>query len=144
MGQAIVRAMEIGDRIRAKRREVGWTQERLAKAIGVNKSAVAQWETDTSENRRGITTSNIVKVARVLGIRVSDLIDEPGASAGLEISSPDEIALIELYRRMSPRQRDVHLQLFYTSVDLGDSSQRKRDQSQSHRVAPHGFIKDTA
>jgi transcriptional regulator with XRE-family HTH domain len=34
-----------GERIKALRRHRGWTQDQLAQATGVSRSAVAQWET---------------------------------------------------------------------------------------------------
>jgi transcriptional regulator with XRE-family HTH domain len=120
--------MEIGDRIRARRREVGWTQEKLAKMIGVDKSAVAQWESPNKATRRGITTGNLLKAANVLGIGAADLVDDVAAEKAFEIKNPKEIALVELFRRMSPRQRDVHLQLFYASVDLTDPKKPAGDK----------------
>jgi transcriptional regulator with XRE-family HTH domain len=38
----------IGERIREKRKEMGWTQEQLAEKVGVTYQAVSKWETDTS------------------------------------------------------------------------------------------------
>lgn len=35
----------LGERVRAFRRARGWTQDQLAQATGVSRSAVAQWET---------------------------------------------------------------------------------------------------
>ena len=37
--------MNIGERIRLARKEVGLTQDALANRVGVSRSAIAQWET---------------------------------------------------------------------------------------------------
>ena len=38
-------ALSAGERIKTLRRSRGWTQDQLAQATGVSRSAVAQWET---------------------------------------------------------------------------------------------------
>ena len=38
-------AVSAGERIKTLRRSRGWTQDQLAQATGVSRSAVAQWET---------------------------------------------------------------------------------------------------
>ncbi len=38
-------SVSAGERIKALRRSRGWTQDQLAQATGVSRSAVAQWET---------------------------------------------------------------------------------------------------
>ena len=55
---------EIGARIRTARQEQGWTQEKLATAVGVSRSAVAQWET----GRAGQVTPNLTRIAETLGV----------------------------------------------------------------------------
>ena len=50
---------DIGARIRTAREEQGWTQDQLAEAVGVSRSAVAQWET----GRAGQVTGNLTRVA---------------------------------------------------------------------------------
>ena len=52
--------VQIGERIRAARQERGWTQEQLAEAVGVSRSAVAQWET----GRAGQLTGNLSRICR--------------------------------------------------------------------------------
>jgi transcriptional regulator with XRE-family HTH domain len=66
--------MAIGDQIRAARTRLGMTQRALATRIGVDKSAVAQWE--GGGGGKGIRTQNLVKVARVLQIKPSSLLGE--------------------------------------------------------------------
>ena len=105
-------------RIREARRRHGWTQERLAAAIGVTRSAVAQWET----GRSGQLTANLAKISGVLETSIEDLVgvrgDEHhpasvpkpnGDGPGLHARSTeqgaylgDELALLRLYRTCSP------------------------------------------
>ena len=61
--------VQIGERIRAARQERGWTQEQLAEAVGVSRSAVAQWET----GRAGQLTGNLSRIAEVLSVGIEHL-----------------------------------------------------------------------
>lgn len=61
---------QMGIRIRDVRRERGWTQDQLANAVGVSRSAVAQWET----GRAGQVTTNLTRIAEVLEVGVEYLI----------------------------------------------------------------------
>lgn len=130
--------MEIGDRIKRERRAAGLTQEQLAKRVGVNKSAVAQWESPAS--RKGITSPNLVRVADALAIPVTRLTGDAGPDR-LETEMPDEIALVRLFRRMGPGQQRVHLNLFYSSVGLAHPEEPERDPTEGRRVATGRAIK---
>ena len=65
----------LGQRIRSARESSGFTQESLAEAVGVSRTAVARWESDDSEPK----LQNLVSIAEVLhvstdyllGIRIS-------------------------------------------------------------------------
>lgn len=56
-------------RIREKRREIGITQEALARAVGVTQGAVVQWENGSSSPRLVL----IPKIAEALGCTANDL-----------------------------------------------------------------------
>ena len=60
--------VQIGERIRKARQDRGWTQEQLAEAVGVSRSAVAQWET----GRAGQLTGNLSRIAEVLSAMSAD------------------------------------------------------------------------
>ena len=60
---------DIGARIKDAREDQGWTQDQLAEAVGVSRSAVAQWET----GRAGQVTTNLTRVAAALGVGVEHL-----------------------------------------------------------------------
>ena len=63
--------LTIGERIRAARRERGVRQEALAKAIGVNRSAISKYENDTVP----LKLMTALKIAEALDIDPYYLID---------------------------------------------------------------------
>jgi len=106
-------AVVAGARIREARRARGLTQADLAAAVGVSRSAVAQWETD----RAGQVTGNLARIAAVLGVPVAQLL-AADATAGIVTADGSELALVRLYRDCSPADR--HL-LLRTAVRLARS-----------------------
>ncbi len=95
---------EIGERIRLTRQERGITQEELASAVGVSRSAVAQWET----GRSGQVTGNLTRIAAVLGVGVEFLMQ--GAVPSIpQPASGDEMAMLRLYRECSPEDKQILL-----------------------------------
>jgi transcriptional regulator with XRE-family HTH domain len=97
----------IGARIRAARREKGWTQEALAEAVGVSRSAVAQWETD----RAGQVTGNLTRIAAALGANVEWLMHGTDRRAPVEAVTGDELAMLRLYRECGPEDRQILLRM---------------------------------
>lgn len=95
----------MGIRIRDVRRERGWTQDQLASAVGVSRSAVAQWET----GRAGQVTTNLTRIAEVLEVGVEHLMYGDGKRAPAEAWLGDELALLRLYRECSPEDRQLLL-----------------------------------
>ncbi len=95
----------IGERIRDIRRQRGITQEGLAEAVGVSRSAVAQWET----GRAGQVTGNLTRVADVLGVHVAVLLGAPPRGAPRSKLTSDEMALVRLYREATPKDRQLLL-----------------------------------
>ncbi len=84
-----------GARIRASRQAVGLTQDGLARAVGVSRSAVAQWETD----RAGQVGGNLARIAQVLGVAVEYLLTgATPADGGPTAENGTELALLRLYR----------------------------------------------
>jgi transcriptional regulator with XRE-family HTH domain len=96
---------EMGSRIREVRRERGWTQDQLASAVGVSRSAVAQWET----GRAGQVTTNLTRIAEVLEIGVEFLMYGDDKRAPAEARMGDELALLRLYRECSAEDRQLLL-----------------------------------
>lgn len=106
----------VGTRIRAARRARGWTQDALALAVGVSRSAVAQWETDRAGQVRG----NLARIAEVLGMPVAALL---GGESGPETESQsgDELALLRLYRACNPEDRSLLLRTAHRLARAGSA-----------------------
>jgi transcriptional regulator with XRE-family HTH domain len=85
----------VGARIRELRRARGLTQDALAAACNVSRSAVAQWETD----RAGQLRENISRIAGALGSSVEHLLHGSTAATG------DELAMLRLYQACDPEDR---------------------------------------
>jgi len=94
-------AESVGMRIRTLRRDRGLSQDDLAVATGVSRSAVAQWETDRAGQVRG----NLTKIADVLGIGVEVLLHGVASRSDAEATRGDELALLRLYRECDPEDR---------------------------------------
>lgn len=100
--------MKLGDRIRAARMRAGLTQREVAKYMGVDKSAVPYWEL-----HGGITNDKLIGVARLLGVRPSELLGEYSEDDAVAISDPGEITVITLFKKLSPKDQDMILNLLH-------------------------------
>jgi transcriptional regulator with XRE-family HTH domain len=58
-------SMTPGDRIRLRRKQLGFSQRSLGAKIGVEGQSVSQWETGSTKNLRG---ENLVKLSKALGV----------------------------------------------------------------------------
>ncbi len=65
--------MNVGEKIRAARLEKGMTQEELGSLLGVQKSAIAKYESGRVVN---IKRTTLKKISDILGLRPSELIFE--------------------------------------------------------------------
>jgi transcriptional regulator with XRE-family HTH domain len=98
---------DIGNRIRQAREEQDWTQDQLAEAVGVSRSAVAQWET----GRAGQVTANLTRVAAALGVGVEHLMYGRDKFIPGQVSSGDELAVLRLYRQCNAEDRQLLLRM---------------------------------
>ena len=103
---------EVAARIRAARHAQGLTQEQLAQAVGVTRSAVAQWET----GRAGQIGSNLARIAKALGTSAAHLLsgEQEAGAAPLPLHS-DEMVLLRAYRDCTIEDRAL---LVRTAVRL--------------------------
>jgi transcriptional regulator with XRE-family HTH domain len=92
----------VGSRIRSLRHSQGMTQEDLAAACDVSRSAVAQWETD----RAGQLRDNITRIADALATTVEYLLQ--GERPQSDVTG-DELALLRLYRACDAEDRSFLL-----------------------------------
>ena len=108
---------EAGQRVRAARRNRGWTQDDLAQIVGVSRSAVAQWET----GRAGQVRGNIARIARALQVDVEYLLYGARLRDPLQASGGDELALLRFYRACLPEDRQS---LLHTARRLALSTRK--------------------
>ena len=81
--------MSLGTRVKERRIELGWTQEELARRLGVRQNVVSRLEAG------GVKTPNLVMLrtlARVLGVTTDYLVgmydDTVHEAVGLALASP--------------------------------------------------------
>ena len=84
--------MKIGEKIKARRRQLGMTLEEVGRAVGVGKSTVRKWETGDIQNMR---SNKIAQLAEALQIPAMDLLMHEDAS------------LYQLQETRPPRSRSV-------------------------------------
>lgn len=100
------------ERIRVARAYAQLTQEQLGEAVGVSKSAVAQWEAKDASKRTQPTLDNVRAIAARTGAPVDWLLDDafeidPHWREIIKESSPGEAANVIFLRRdpvMQPRE----------------------------------------
>jgi transcriptional regulator with XRE-family HTH domain len=125
--------MDVGDLIRSARRELGFSQRKLAKAVGVSPGAVGQWESSNSTNKP--SHENLIEVARVLQLSLNSLTQDGSTMPAFELTDPKEIALVTLYRAMTPRQKNTHLSLFYSTTGAAEPAHDKSSPSDDTGVS---------
>ncbi len=108
----------VGTRIRAARLARGMTQAALANAVGVTRSAVAQWETD----RAGQVRANLTRIASVLGVSVQFLLEGNSGNAPERPENATELALLRLYRTCTEDDRAF---LLRTATRLARAAERE-------------------
>lgn len=128
--------MTIGDEIRAARKRQKLSQRVLAEKIGVDKSAVAQWE-GGGTGTGGIRTENLIEAARILQVKPSQLLGEPSEADTLVVSDTREITVVSLFRVLSEELKDVHLRLLYAQTgDLPKEQGSPRNRKRIGRERP--------
>jgi len=75
--------VKIGEKISARRRQLGMTLEEVGRAVGVGKSTVRKWETGDIKNMR---SNKIAKLADILQMPAMDLLNMSVEPAGEDTS----------------------------------------------------------
>lgn len=103
----------IGEKIKARRKELKMTTEELGRLIGVQRSAITKYE----KNRVDLKSKQIQEIANALDINPALLLsDDP-----LELS-PDEEHLLSLWRGANDQARS-------DCIDLLEKHQRKKEET---------------
>lgn len=111
--------MEIGDRIRAKRKERGITQVELAKATGISQSSISDIEKLT--NNPSSTTLRLI--ARALSCTVGELIGEQDQLVSEQQISIKEKRLLDIFRQLTEDAQDSLID--FADAMLAKASMRK-------------------
>jgi transcriptional regulator with XRE-family HTH domain len=119
-GIGYFQTMDIGDLIRQKRKEKRLSQAALADLIEVNKSAVAQWELNSTRP----TEDNMRALKRVLDIE-SGPEPAPGSPyRGKLVEDPDLLAWLDFLEMLPSSERKIlakHIMGNLTSPDKAKS-----------------------
>ena len=103
----ILPAMSLGDQIRRARQKKELSQQAIAKAFGISRAAVAQWENGTTRPDQG----KLVELARMLGLGLDDLLADGNAWSGESrppVAAPDR-ELLDAWENLLPREREALL-----------------------------------
>ena len=119
----MMNSASIGQRIREARAARHWTQDQLADAVGVSRSAVAQWET----GRAGQVTGNLTRIADSLGVGVEYLMYGDDKRAPGIVGQGDELALLRRYRECSSEDRQLLLRTATRLAALGNRATAAED-----------------
>jgi transcriptional regulator with XRE-family HTH domain len=104
----VILFMDIGSKIKAARMAKGMTQEELGKHLGVQKSAIAKYESGRVVN---IKRSTLKKISDILDIRPSELIFEEQKQPIKDELSTVQKELLNYVRNMSEEQAEGLLAL---------------------------------
>ena len=87
--------MTMGDRIKERRKAMGFTQEEFGKRLGVQKSAVAKWENGRVENLKRTTI-----------LEMSNILDcDPSYLMGYDDEDAEDKKLRELLSQMTYEEK---------------------------------------
>jgi transcriptional regulator with XRE-family HTH domain len=122
--------IEVGNRIRIRRKWLGVSQSDLGEAVGVTFQQVQKYE--RGANR--VSASMLVRIAARLEVRVADLVGEAdGPSANAEMAAllaqPGAVDLLRVFSALDqPRLRSAVLNLARALAE-GDESPSARSRS---------------
>ena len=107
-------AMErIRQTIREARENAGLNQRQVADALGVTRSAVAQWEGAGGGSR--ISPHYIPALANLLGLNLFDIVDIE-ADGGLFVTQPLWLELLRAFSRLPPSKQHQYVALIRRAV----------------------------
>jgi len=79
----------VGERIKKRRTELGWTQDQLAQKAGISKSFLS----DLENGKRSVSADNLLDIARVLNLSLDYLMKgEESETKPVEVQIPASLA----------------------------------------------------
>ena len=116
----------VGERIKKRRLELGWTQDQLCQKAGISKGFLSDLEND----KRSVSAMNLLDIARALSVSLDYLMTGTASEvAPAQVPIPASLAKFAADDRLSFRQTlmllDMHKQI------LAHRSARKKDDLES-------------
>jgi transcriptional regulator with XRE-family HTH domain len=122
VGQERGQMSSVGERIRSRRQELGWTQEQLAQKAGLSKGFLS----DLENGKRSVSAENLLDIARVLGVSLDFLMTGEAAEVKpAEVQIPSSLARFAAKEGLSFRQALMLLDMQQQIV--AHRSARKKD-----------------
>ncbi len=98
----------VGERIKKRRAELGWTQDQLAQKAGISKSFLS----DLENGKRSVSAHNLLDLARALGVSLDFLMTgEVSQDQATEVPIPASLARFAAEEGLSFRQTLVLLDM---------------------------------
>ena len=110
--------MAIGDLIRNRRKQLGMTQEELAKAVHVTPQAVSQWE----NGRTAPDIFNIGAIAEALGVGKAELVGELGAQRPPWVVRDSFYSVENMRRKLKQFATEEGLEQTGLAIDFADEA----------------------
>jgi transcriptional regulator with XRE-family HTH domain len=116
----------VGERIKKRRAELGWTQEQLAQKAGISKSFLS----DLENSKRSVGADNLLDIARALGVSLDFLMTgEASKDQATEVPIPASLARFAAEEGLSFRQTLMLLEMQQQIV--AHRSAKKKDGLES-------------
>jgi transcriptional regulator with XRE-family HTH domain len=91
----------VGERIRKRRVELGWTQDQLCQKAGISKGFLSDLEND----KRSVSAENLLEIARALSLSLDYLMTGTASQEQpTEVAIPASLAKFAAEERLSLRQ----------------------------------------
>src|SRR5271166_1269239 len=98
----------VGERIKKRRAELGWTQDQLAQKAGISKSFLS----DLENGKRSVGAENLLEIARALGVSIDFLMTgEASQDQQAEVPIPASLARFAAEEGLSFKQTLMLLEM---------------------------------
>lgn len=112
----------VGERIKNRRLELGWTQDQLSQKAGISKSFLS----DLENGKRSVGADNLLDIARALGVSLDFLMTgEASKDRAAEVPIPASLARFAAEEGLSFRQTLMLLEM--QQQILAHRSAKKKD-----------------
>ena len=92
----------VGERIRKRRLELGWTQDQLCQKAGISKGFLSDLEND----KRNVSATNLLDIARALSLSLDYLMTgDDTVKTVTEVPIPASLAMHPITATRPPRRR---------------------------------------